>query len=100
MLEYTNRSFNGPEAMEVYTQFKDQETESAQETLNNMFKVRDTIESVKDANQGLIDQISQSQERLNQLLETSNQEEGEYNEQIEKLVSKIEELQLQLSNTD
>jgi hypothetical protein len=101
MQEYTDESFNSPEAMEVYNQFKDNETESALETLNNMFKLRDATNNVKDAHQELIDQISQSQERLNQLLLEKCQEEySDYDEQIDELISKLE-LNLQLSlNTD
>jgi predicted nuclease with TOPRIM domain len=101
MQEYTDESFNSPEAMDVYNQFKDNETESALETLNNMFKLRDATNDVKDAHQELIDQISQSQERLNQLLLEKCQEEySDYDEQIDELISKLE-LNLQLSlNTD
>ncbi|RGB40923.1 guanylate-binding protein [Rhizophagus diaphanus] len=98
MQEYTNKSFNGPEAMDIYKQYKDDKTESALETLDKMFKLRDATKAVKDAHQELIDQINQSQERLNLLLSEKYQEEFEYNEQIEELISKIDELTLQLSN--
>lgn len=98
MQEYTNKSLIGPEAMEIYKEFKDDKTESALETLDKMFKLRDATKAVKDAHQELIDQINQSQERLNQLLLEKCEEEVEYNEQIEELISKIDELEFKLSN--
>ncbi|CAB5092414.1 unnamed protein product [Rhizophagus irregularis] len=63
MQEYTNKSFTGSEAMDIYNQYKDDKTESALETLDKMFKLRDATKAVKDAHQELIDQINQSQER-------------------------------------
>ena len=87
MLEYTNKSFNCLEAMEIYQQFKDQEMESSLETLNNMFKLRDTTNSVKDAHQELINQINQSQERLNQLLEENAREIADRDREIARLLA-------------
>ncbi|CAG8465192.1 13680_t:CDS:2 [Funneliformis caledonium] len=97
MQEYTNKSLQSPEAMEIYTQFKHQETEIALDTLKKMFEMRDVIKSTKDAHEELINQINQYKERLDQLLDENIQDESDHNKRIEEFVSTIENLEVRLS---